>query len=598
MQTPTDIEQYIKGVLEGTLPACEFIKLAVERHQRDLHRAAIGDASFDGCYFDFDAGQRVIDFVELLQPSKGEWANQPLKLLPWQKWLVYVLFGWKRKDGFRRFSIGYIENPRKNGKTTLLAAIGLYMVFADDEPGAEVYSAATTKDQARQIFDEAVAMVDNSLKKYIERVGSKIVNELRVSGSKSKFKPLAADSSKLDGLNVHCGLVDEMHEHPDKKVWEKLKTATGSRRQSLLVGITTAGVGRESFCYRQGRLTSERILKRDQDNDSFFAFIACADDETKWDDPREWAKANPSLGVSVKEKVLQDEFLLAKNNPDELNDFLRYHLNIWTEKIRVWMPMGKDGWTSPACMGTDAEFPDAMFLREELLKKLKGRTCCGGLDLSATIDLTAFVLVFSPTEEITEMVPDPEHKGKKKQVVVTPADPHYYVLPFFWIPEANVEARSKRDHVRYDIWTREGFIETTPGNAVDYAPVCLRILELAKDYDIREIAFDRWGSQEIVQFLQNEGLTVAKFGQGMASMSDPMKSLLKAVLKGEIVHAANPVLRWNAANVVVEQDAAGGIKPDKEKSPEKIDGIVATVMALSRAELYKDAAQPEFFTLK
>jgi len=592
MQTPTEIQGYITGVLDGSVPACEFIKQAVQRHERDLHRAAIGDASFDGSYFDHEAGQKVIDFCEILKPSKGEWANQPLRLLPWQQWLIYDLFGWKRKDGFRRYSMAYIEIPRKNGKTTLLAAIGLYMVFADDEPGAEVYSFATTRDQARQIFDEAVAMVDNSLKKYIERVGSKIVNELRVASSKSKFKPLAADSSKLDGLNTHCGLGDELHEHHDKSVWEKVKTSTGSRRQSLLIGITTAGVGHDSFCHSL-RKTAERILKRDQDNDSFFAFIACADDETKWDDPKEWAKANPSLGVSVKEKVLRDEYLLAKNNPDELNDFLRYHLNIWTEKLRVWMPMGKDGWTSPACMGTDAEFPDAKVLREELLEKLKGRVCCGGLDLSSTIDLTAFVLVFPPTAEVTERDP----KDKTKHIVVTPADPHWYVVPFFWIPELNVETRSKRDHVRYDVWTREGFIATTPGNAVDYAPVRLKILELAKDYDIREIAFDRWGSAEIVQFLMNEGMTVNKCGQGMQSMSEPMKSLLKLVLKGEIVHAANPVLRWNAANTVVEQDAAGGIKPDKETSPEKIDGIVATVMALSRAELYKDVSQPEFFTL-
>jgi phage terminase large subunit-like protein len=194
-------------------------------------------------------------------------------------------------------------------------------------------------------------------------------------------------------------------------------------------------------------------------------------------------------------------------------------------------------------------------------------------------------------------VDDPENKGKKKQVVVTPADPHWYVLPFFWIPKLNVEARVKRDGVRYDVWVREKFVETTPGNAVDYEPVRLKILELAEQYDIREIAFDRWGSQEIVQYLMREGLTVAKFGQGMASMSEPMKSLLKLVLKGELVHSANPVLRWNAANTVVEQDAAGGIKPDKEHSPDKIDGIVATVMALSRAELYKDVSPPEFFTL-
>lgn len=578
-------EQYAKGALEGTIPACNFIKLACERHVRDMHRAAIGDVTFP-YYYDRAAGQHVVDFCQLLQPSKGEWAGLPLKLLSWQIFVIFELFAWKRnEDGTRRRRFAYICIPRKQGKSTLLAAIGLYMLCCDDA-GAEVYTAATTKEQARQIYDEAVAMRDNTLKKFVK----KVVNTLYIPTTKSKFKPLAADSSKMDGLNCSCALLDEIHEHPDARVYEKLRTSTGARRQPLLIMITTAGVGHTSFCYKQ-QLTSERILKSDLDNESFFAFIAAIDDPTKWQDEAEWYKCNPSLGQTLKIAVLRDDYLLARNNPDELNSFLRYHLCCWTDSLRVWMPMDK--WAQAANVGSDKEFPDAKKLRSELMEKLKGRVCCGGLDLSATIDLTAFCLVFPPMMEVTG--PDP--KDKSKQIVITPADPNYYCLPFFWVPEETVTQRSTQDHVSYDTWVRGGFIETTRGSAVDYVPVRDRILDLAKLYDIREIAFDDWGSQEIVQFLQGEGFTVANFRQGFRSMSDPMKGLLKHVLTGKFVHGANPVLRWNAANVVAETDAAGNIKASKEKSAEKIDGIVATIMALARAEMNKDVGSPEFFTL-
>ncbi len=359
--------------------------------------------------------------------------------------MVCVRFRKQRQDGTRRYRFAYIEIPRKQGKSTLLAAIGLYMLCCDDA-GAEVYTAATTKEQARQIYDEAVAMRDNTLKKYVK----KVVNTLFVPDTKSKFKPLAADSSKMDGLNTSCGLLDEIHEHPDAGVYEKIRTSTGARRQPLLIMITTAGVGHTSFCYRQ-RLTSERILKRDIENDSFFVFIGAIDDPTKWQDEAEWYKCNPSLGQTLKITVLRDDYQLAKNNPDELNAFLRYHLCCWTDSLRVWMPMDK--WAMPANTGSDKEFPDAKKLRAELVEKLKGRSCCGGLDLSATVDLTAFGLVFGPREEVTG--PDPEDKTKK-QIVVHPADPNYYVLPFFWLPASTVEQRSRRDHVPYDIWVREG----------------------------------------------------------------------------------------------------------------------------------------------
>ena len=576
-------QSYIDGVTDGSVPACDLIKRAVERHVQDRHRAAIGDASFP-YYFDESAGQLVIDFCGLLYPSKGEWANKPLMLLPWQEFLIMELFGWKRReDDTRRYSIGYIEIPRKNGKSTLLAAIGLYMLYADGEPGAEVYSAATKLDQAKQIWDEAAAMVQSGpLRKHIKSG----VSVLSVPSEHAKFKALAADAKTMDGLNTHCGLLDELHEHPDGKVYEKLKTSTGSRRQALILTITTAGVGRESFCYKQ-RLTAERILKGDAVNDTFFVFIAAIDDKTKWEDEAEWFKCNPSLGHALKIKVLRDEKQLAKDNPDELNNFLRYHLNIWTESTHIWMPMDKEkGWMQPENVGSYLEFPDALVLRESLLEQMIGRLCCAGVDLAATIDITACVLVFPPERLPDDFVgPRPIHDGK------------WVVIPYFWIPEENVEVRSRRDHVNYDVWVRERFVETTPGNACDSSPVLRKLKALGEKYEIREVPFDRWGAQDFSNDLQAEGFTATKFGQGFQSMSAPMKELLKLILRGQIVHGANPVLRWMASNVVVQQDPTGAIKPDKDKSAEKIDGIVALAMGLARALEYKNVATPEFFTL-
>ncbi len=316
-------------------------------------------------------------------------------------------------------------------------------------------------------------------------------------------------------------------------------------------------------------------------------FIAAIDDPAKWEDEAEWYKCNPSLGHTLKIKVLRDEKLLAKNNPDELNNFLRYHLNIWTESTHVWMPMDKErGWMQPENVGSYAEFPDALKLRESLLERMVGRLCCAGVDLAATIDITACVLAFPP-----ERLPD-DFIGPRDII-----DGKWVVIPFFWIPEDNVEIRSKRDHVRYDVWVREGFIETTPGNACSSEPVLRKIKELGEKYEIREVPFDRWGAQDFSNDLQAEGFTATKFGQGFQSMSAPMKELLKLILRGQIVHGANPVLRWMASNVVVQQDPTGAIKPDKDKSAEKIDGIVALAMGLSRALEYKDVATPEFFTL-
>jgi phage terminase large subunit-like protein len=562
--------EYMDGVLDGSIPASRFIHLACERAQRDRHRSQIGDVAFP-YYFDSKAADRVITFCQLLFPSEGEWAGKPLKLLPWQKFVIGELFGWKRRDsGFRRYRFVYIEVPRKNGKTTLLAAIGLYMLTSDDEPGAEVFSAACSRDQAHEIWDEAAAMATASLQRYVK------VSKFELTCPKnprSKFLALAAEGKTLDGHNVHCALIDELHEHPDRTVYVKLKTGTGSRRQPMIIAITTAGgTGTETFCYQQRTIVA-RILTLDSENDAYFGFIACIDDPAKWEDEAEWYKCNPSLGVSKNISVVRDEYLLARDNPDELNDFLRYHLNIWTAAERVWMPMNK--WNAPCCTGTDEEFPDLMKLRTALEEKLKGRIAVAAVDLAATIDLQALVLAFPPQTE---------------------GEP-WYCLPYFWVPEDTMRERVQRDHVHYDVWAREGFLYTTPGGACDSKPLTAKLTELAKLYDIREVEFDRWGAQDFINDAQGEGFVVVNFGQGFQSMSPPTKELLKLVINGKIVHAANPILRWMASNVVVSTDPTSAIKPAKDKSSEKIDGIVALIMGIAGGERHKMLGSPEIWSM-
>ena len=543
---------YIDDAVSGRIVVGELVRLAAQRHLNDLERVAGGDVSFP-YYFDEVAAQRPIDFIQrFCRHSVGEWAGKPFLLEPWQHFLLWVLFGWKRKsDGYRRFKTAMIHISRKNGKTQLLAAIGIYLLVADKEAGAEIYSAATKKDQAKILFDESRRMVQSSpsLKKLVQSFR----NNMCVLETHSKFEPLSSEEHTLDGLRVHGALIDELHSHKTRNVYDVLETATSSRRQPLVVCITTSGFPfPDSICLELLGY-GEKVIRGILNDETFFSLSFSLDKDDRWDDETKWVKANPNLGVSVKLDDLRAKATKAKETPSAQNNFKTKHLNIWCNSRSRWVPIER--W--------DACKED--FRIEELI----GKECYAGLDLSTTTDISAFVLVF-PGEHET-----------------------YRVLPFFWVPEENAELRARRDRVPYPQWCREGLITATPGNVVDYTFIQHRIVELSKVYQIKEIRSDPWNAMHLLQRLQeDDGLKVVEHRQGFASMSAPMKQLETLVMSQKLRHNSNPVLRWMWDNVSVKMDPAGNIKPDKEKSAEKIDGVVAMLMGVAGATLRREFVNP------
>ncbi len=532
-------ERYVDDVLTGRVVACRAVQLACERYRRDIDHGAER-----GLYFDREAAQIAIAFFGLLKHSKGEWAGKAVKLEPWQQLIVWNLFGWKRADGTRRFRTGYLEVARKNGKSTMGAGLGLFLMTADGEAGAEVYSAATKRDQARITHAEATRMVKASPQ--LRRRLTVYRDNIHIKDTASKFEPLGRDTDSLDGLNLHGAIVDEVHAHKTRDLWDLLETATGARRQALMLAITTAGYDRQSLCWTQHEYTL-KVLNGLIEDDSWFGIIYALDEDDDCFDEALWIKANPNLHVSKKIEDMRRLAARAREMPSALNSFLRLHCNIWTQSETKWI--SREHWD--ACgVAVDAA-------------GLRGRTAYAGLDLSSTTDITALVLVFAPQAD----------------------EDRYQVLCRFFIPEEAMTERSHTDRVPYDAWVRAGYITATPGNVIDYEYVLAQIDEDMQAYDLPEIAFDRWGASRIQTQLAELGGEdfLVQFGQGFASMSPPMKELEKIILGHKLAHGNNPVLNWMADNLVARTDPAGNIKPDKEKSLEKIDGMVALIMALDRA---------------
>lgn len=530
--------RYVERVLAGDIVACKWVQLACERHMRDLDHGRER-----GLRFSPEAGQHAIDFFRWLKHSKGEWAGRVVELEAWQQFILWVLFGWLRDDGTRRFRTAYQEVARKNGKSTTAAGVGLYLMVADGEPGAEVYTAATKRDQARITHSEATRMVKASpaLRKRVKT----FKDNLHIPNSASKFEPLGKDADTLDGLNVHAAIIDELHAHPNREMYDILDTATGARRQPMMFMITTAGFDRRSLCWQMHEYT-EKVLSGVIEDDSFFGIIFTLDEGDDWEDERVWSKANPNLGISVKTEDLRRQATRAKGMPAALNAFLRLRLNIWTQAETKWTPA--EHWAKCG-KAVDAD-------------GLRGRTCYAGLDLSSTMDITALVLVFPPAVEGDE----------------------YRILCRFWVPEDAMRERSKRDRVPYDVWVRQGYITATPGAVIDYDYIFDQVLADAAAFDLQELAYDRWNASQLIADLDKEKITtLIQFGQGYGSMNAPMKDLGKLIVEHRLAHGNNPVLTWMADNLVASQDSAGNIKPDKEKSTERIDGMVALIMALDRA---------------
>lgn len=524
-------ELYAEQVRSGEILVCEYVRLAVERYYADLDRAL--DM---GRYFDKKAAMRAIHFIEKLKHTKGEWAGQRFRLEPWQQFVLWNIFGWKNADGTRRFRYAYIEIARKNGKTALSAGIGLYMLFADGESRPEVYSAATVKDQAKICFSDAVEIVKaTDLKNYLTPYRNSIVYELKGGTMKP---PLSSDYGTHDGLNPSCGIIDEFHAHKDSGMFDVIKSAFGARRQPLMFIITTAGFDKSGVCYAY-RENVIKVLRGVNEDDSLFGIIYTLDDKSEWDDPKMWIKANPNLGVSLSADYLADQVKDAKNRPEAVRNVMTKNVDLWVDAERTWIL--DDVWQK--CIGTTDP------------ADLKSCACWGGLDLSNVSDITAYVLLF--------------HENDRFQL-----------LPHFWIPEEKMLEKVRKENINYDKWVAEGYVTVTPGNVIDYDFVKADILRIVADYDLRTSAYDRWNASQTIIDLQNEGMECNPFGQGYGSTSAPTKEFEKLVLTGKIEHFGNPVLRWMLASTLVKTDPAGNIKPDKEKSTQKIDGIVAAIMAL------------------
>jgi phage terminase large subunit-like protein len=534
-------EAYITDVLAGRITTSKLVRLAIERHQRDLATATERNLKFVP-----EQGQRAIDFIEFFcHHSTGEWAGDKVVLAAWECALVYILYGWHWEDtGYRRFKTAYVEMAKGNGKSFLASAIAIYELIGTGEPGSEVYSAAVTREQAKVVWDESTFMVNKSpaLKKRIK----KHRNNLHIPGTPCKFQPLSAETGALDGKRPQCIVADEIHRwgNGGRELWDLLSNSFGKRRSPLFLAITTAGWGSESLC-RQQHDYSEKVLSGIHPDDSWFAWVCCLDKDDDYLDEANWIKANPNLHVTVKVKELREVLNKALGDPAQLNGTLRLRFGVWTSTHEQWMPLEKwDACDQPV----DAE-------------ALKGRPCFGGLDLSSSDDISSFVLLFPPFGD----------------------DKLWRVLPYFFLPADNIEQRVKKDRVPYDVWHQQGLFVLTPGNVIDTQFVLEKIKELAEAYQIVEIGYDKALSADLTPQLEAAGLTAVPINQGDVSMTPPVKRLMEMVLRKEIATNKNPVLRWMATNLVVEVRPTGLFKPDKSKSIEKIDGIMAIFDALSRA---------------
>ncbi|BDR82547.1 terminase large subunit [Clostridium tetani] len=535
--------KYAKEVLAGNIITGELVKLACKRHMEDLKRSKTRNFNYK---FDVELAEKHIDFFKLLQHSKGEKAGQPIELELWQCFRIGSVFGWiNKKTHLRRFFEAYNQVARKNGKSTEAAGIGIEMLTIDGEQGAEVYSAATKKEQARIIFEEAVRMVKASpyIKKHLD------VYKLNINMpiTNSKFEPLSSDANSLDGLNIHCGLIDELHAHKTRDVYDVLVTATGARKQPLIWMVTTAGFNTNGICAEKYDY-AVKVLNGSVLDDSFFAYIAQPDENDDPFDENTWYKANPNLGISVNIDDLRKKAKQAKEIPAALTNFMVKHLNLWVTAETAWMNMIK----YKECEEANEEYD---------IKELEGRSCYCGIDLSATTDITAVTLEF-------------------------PLDNGYFAwLTHCFIPEENIVEKERKDKVPYLAWEREGYLTLTPGSVIDYNWILSYVMEKAKNYNILELDYDPWNATQFANNAMNEGFECVEIRQGYRTLSEPTKDVEKLVLQKKLITFNNPILRWAFSNAVAKPDPAGNIKLDKSKATQRIDPVISGITAHVRGML-------------
>lgn len=503
--------------------------------------------STDFWYDEEEANRAVGFFADCLTHTTGQWRGQPFVLTDVQAEITRNIFGWKRKDGTRRYRTVFIAVPRKFGKTTWAAGLALYALYCDGELGAQVINAAADREQAALCFDAAKTMVENE--SLLLNRSTLYRRAIVVPNTGSSYKVISSEAGTKHGLNCSYIGADELHAWNDRELWDVLTTSTGARKQPLTVVTTTAGYDRHSICFE---LWDYAIKVRDGiiEDDAFYPVLFAADEDDDWSHPDTWYKAQPHLGVTVSLEYYEQEAAKAKALPSYENTFRRLLLNQWTESDVRWLSM--DAWEN--CKVDD--MPD-----------FTGATCYAGLDLSSTTDLTALVLAF-------------KHEGR------------VYLKPYFFVPADGIRERAKRDRVPYDVWNKQGHIFKAGYSVMDYGVIRAKINELAETYHIKEIAVDRWNAAQVIQQLESDGLTITGFGQGYASMAAPTKEVERLIIGQELAHDGNPVLRWCASNITVEQDAAGNLKPSKKKSTERIDGMVAAIMAVGIMD--KDSEDEEF----
>lgn len=544
---PDPVTDYARSVVAGKIVAGKLVVKACERHLRDLKTAKAR-----GFVWDLDQVDIIFDFFRLLKHSKGRWAGQPFELSPWQQFFVGSVWGWRRTDGTRRFRVAHVEVARKNGKTTLAAGLELAMLLIDGEPGAEVYCAATKKDQAKLTHIEAERMVKRSpaLAKRIDV----LKNNLSIPSTSSKAEPLGADSDTLDGLNVSGAVCDELHAWKQRKLWDVIETATGARLQPLIVCTTTAGYDTHSIWWELrsnvARMLDAKTPSDDGWDDELFGLIYTLDVDDDWTDEAVWIKGNPNLGVTVKAEDLRKGCRKAQVTPGRQPAFRRLRLNQITEAASVWIDINR--WDD---------------CRSELTEDdLVGRVCFGGLDLSSSRDLTAAFYFFPMDPEEIEGA-----EGTEKYLAC---------VTRFWLPEEDLRERCEQDGKPYDQWADEGWITLIPGPAIRYEVVEEHLKQDAEKFQHLAWGVDRWMAVQTSRRLIEEGFNIQEYRQSYVSMAAPVVEFERAVASRRILHLGCPVLRMCVANTIVDQDSVGNRKPTKKKSTGRIDGVVAAMMAM------------------
>lgn len=543
-------ERYVRDVLKRRVVACEWTRLACRRQRDDLKKQGRKRWPFE---FDPWHANDVCGFLEKLPHVKGVWASPTIVLEPWQIFELTTVFGWRRReDGLRRFDTVYEEVARKNAKSTKVAGVGLYCLTCEDEPGADIITGATTGKQARIVFNVAKRMVEMTpdLRAAFD-VGA-FANSIVCHESASTWEPINAKASTQDGLNPHLTILDELHAHPTRDLFDVLRSARGSRRNPLSWYVTTAGYNIEGVCFEQRRLV-ERILKRVVDAEHYFGIIYTLDERDSEFDERVWPKANPNLGVSVRVEEMRGYAEEAKASPDSLVEFKTKRLNVWTGAKAAWLNM--EQWR--ACAGPVD------------LEELETEPCYGGLDLAAISDITALVFAWRPA-------------GRLK------------AWCRFYVPEAVVGPRTERSNIPYRRWVDEGYLIATPGDVTDYDYVERDLRDALSRFNVREVAFDPWNAYDLVNRLTEDEAPMVEFRQGVRSFAAPMRALKRHVEAKTLDHAANPVLAWMASNFVARRDVNDNEAPDRKNSAGKIDGIVALLMALGRIVVHEDE-QPSVY---